>query len=113
MNCEPLATMSDLNQSERRLVTAMRQLGYGRFESLEIRRGEFVLDPWPTMIRSVKFGNATPNRPIDEFDEFVLKKPLIELVTYVRTVEVGMILLLEVRGGLPFSMEIAEKPVEY
>jgi hypothetical protein len=42
-----------------------QELGYGRFESLRIERGEFVLDPWPTSVRSVKFGATTPNRPAE------------------------------------------------
>ena len=33
-----------LRPSERAFVTALRKLGYGRFESLQIRRGELVLD---------------------------------------------------------------------
>jgi hypothetical protein len=50
----------DLRPSERRFLAAMQQLVHGRFESLPIRQGELVLAPWPTTIRSVKFGNATP-----------------------------------------------------
>jgi hypothetical protein len=111
INHERRVTISDLRPSEVRLVTAMRQLGYGRFESLQIHCGEFTLDPWPTMVRSVKFGNATANRPVVTSDEFQLTKPLIELFAYVRNVERGTIRSLEIRGGLPFFMEVADEPV--
>jgi hypothetical protein len=111
INHEPQVKVSDLRPSEVRLVTAMQQLGYGRFESLHIDHGEFILNPWPTTVRSVKFGNSTPNRPVAASEEFQLMKPVIELITYVRNVERGTIRSLEIRGGLPFFMEIADEPV--
>jgi len=46
----------DLSPTERQFVLAMRELGFGHFEFLRIERGELVLDPWPTTVRSVKFG---------------------------------------------------------
>jgi len=100
----------DLRPSERRLVEAMQELGHGRFESLRILQGELVLDPWPTTIRSVKFGNATPNRPLSGSADFELKEQASEFFAYVRTIEIGVIRVLEVRGGLPFAMEVADDP---
>jgi hypothetical protein len=103
--------VQDLRPSERRFITAMQQLGYGSFESLRIRAGELVLDPWPTTVRSVKFGNATTNQPDVESAKFELKRQVAELLAYVRTINDGVIRVLEVRGGLPFSMEIVGEPV--
>ena len=62
-NQPPISTR-DLLPKERRFLRAMQELGHGRFECLRIFQGELVLDPWPATIRSVKFGNATPNRPL-------------------------------------------------
>jgi hypothetical protein len=89
----------------------MQELGHGRFESLRIRQGELVLDPWPTTIRSVKFGKATPNRPPSESVDFELKNQAAEFFAYVRTIETGVIQVLEVRGGLPFCMEVAYEEI--
>ena len=100
----------DLRPSEQRLVEAMQELGHGRFESLQVRQGELVLDPWPTTIRSVKFGNPTPNRPLPEFEDFELKDRVTEFFAYVRTIDVGVIRVLEVRGGLPFCMDVTDPP---
>ena len=69
-----------------------------------------MLDPWPTVIRSVKFGNATLNRPAQALRGFTLKREQAELLARIRDVANGLILVLEVRGGLPVSMEIAEQP---
>ena len=112
MRNESLASTRDLRPSERRFVTAMQQLGYGRFESLRIRHGELVLDPWPTIVRSVKFGDATANRPDNQSSEFELKQQTAQLFEFVRSVDAGEIRILEVRGGLPFTMEIANDPVQ-
>jgi len=100
----------ELLPTERRFLRAMQALGHGRFEAVRIRHGELVLDPWPTTIRSVKFGNPTPNRPLPEFADFELKDRVAEFFAYVRTIEAGVIRVLEVRGGLPFAMEVADHP---
>jgi hypothetical protein len=106
MNRESLVSTHDLRPSERRFVTAMQQLGYGRFESLRIRHGDLVLDPWPTIVRSVKFGDATPNKPDNQSGEFELKQQTAQLLAFVRSVDAGEIRVIEVRGGLPFTMEL-------
>ncbi len=100
----------DLQPSEHRFLAAMQELGYGRFELLEIRNGELVLDPWPITIRSIRFGNSTPNRPVGALPGFTLKSEQAEFLGRIRAVGTGVILVLEVRGGLPASMEIAEQP---
>jgi hypothetical protein len=104
----PMST-SDLLPSERRLVAAMNQLGFGRFESIRIERGELVLEPWPTTVRGVKFGSVDTT-PEALSGEIQLKRQVVELFEYVRSVDVGEIRCLEVRHGLPFSMEVEHRP---
>jgi hypothetical protein len=96
----------DLLPSERTFVVAMQQLGFGRFEDLRIDNGEMVLDPWPTTVRGVKFGSEDPGTIRTPPDEFQLKRQVIELFEYVREVDAGEIRTLEIRHGLPFSMEV-------
>ena len=110
MNGQSPKSTRELLLTERRFLDAMQQLGHGRFESLQVRQGELVLDPWPTTIRSVKFGNPTSNRPVSESADFELKDRVAEFLGYVRTIEAGLIRVLEVRGGLPFAMEVADDP---
>lgn len=95
----------DLLPSERAFVVAMQQLSFGRFPFLRIERGEFVLTPWPTGLHTVKFG-AKGDRPELPDGEFQLKTQVAELFEYVRTVDIGEIRALEVKCGLPFSMEV-------
>ena len=95
----------DLSSSERSFVTVAQQLGFGHFESIKIRDGALVLDPWPTVVQVLKFG-AADGEPADRAADFELKKSLAEFFEYVRGVDDGEIRCLEVRHGLPFSMEI-------
>jgi hypothetical protein len=104
----PMSTR-DLLHSERRFVVAMYGLGFGRFEFLRIDHGELVLDPWPTTVRDVKFCART-SQPDTAAEEFLLKQQAVELFEYVRGVDVGEIRILDVKNGLPFSMEI-EHPI--
>lgn len=96
----------DLRGAERRFVTAMSQLGFGRFEYLRIERGEIVLDPWPTVVRDVKFGSADPGAAKLHRADFELKAQVAQLFEYVRAVDAGEIRTLEIKHGLPFSMEV-------
>ena len=73
-----------------------------------MRRGELgqiLLDPWPTVVKILKFGAAETQQPFPAAD-FELRKSLAELFEYTRSVDDGEIRCLEVRHGLPFSMEI-------
>ena len=100
------SSTKDLRPSERRMIAAIRTLGFGRFEFLRIERGEIVLNPWPTSVREVKFGSQDPGAAKVTAAEFELKPQVAELFEYVREVDAGEIRTLEVRSGLPFSMEI-------
>lgn len=97
---------ADLVPSERQFMKAFQCLWFGRIEHLQVRRGEVVLDPWPTTIRGVKFGSgdAATRKPIP--DDFELKGQVAEFFEYVRAVDAGEIRTLEIRHGLPFSMEV-------
>ena len=107
MNSRRPSSASELLPSERRFLNAMRDLGYGRFESLRIQHGELVLDPWPSTLQSVKFGDASPNRPDARSSEFELKQQAAQFFEFVRGLDDGEIRLLSVRGGQPFAMEVA------
>jgi hypothetical protein len=72
----------------------------------------FVLDPWPTIARSVKLADATRNRPDNQSGEFELKQQTAQLFDFVRGADADEIRVLEVRGGLRFTMEIANNRVQ-
>jgi len=98
-------TTQDLRPSEATFLDAIQRLGFGRLEYLQIRNGELVLDPWPTVIRDIKFATPTnTGKPAEHNSE--LRPQVAEFFAYVRDADAGEIRELEVRHGLPFSMEI-------
>ena len=101
-----LRVTRDLRPSERAFAAAMSGMGFGRFEYLRIDGGELVLDPWPTSVRDVKFGSVDPGAAKEPPADFELKAQVAELFSYIRAVDAGEIRTLEVKHGLPFSMEI-------
>ena len=96
----------DLLPTERTFVAAMTNLCFGRFEYIRIERGVVVLDPWPGVVRDVKFGSHDPGAAKTLPTDFELKPQVAELFEYIRDVDAGEIRCLEVKSGLPFSMEI-------
>ena len=79
----------DLLPTERTFVAAMTGLGFGRYEFLRIDGGELVLDPWPTVVRDVKFGCQNPGTAQGFPADFELKPQVAELFEYVRAVDAG------------------------
>jgi hypothetical protein len=102
---KPRVTLQDLLPTEAAFLAAMQRLGFGRFEYLQIRSGELVLDPWPVMVRDVKFAAGQHTGKPAESNSH-LRPQVAEFFAYVRDVDSGEIRELEVRHGLPFSMEI-------
>jgi hypothetical protein len=100
------ASTAELLPSERMFVAAMSSVGFGRFEYLRIERGELALDPWPAVVRDVKFCSHDPGTSKTPTADFELKPQVAELFEYIRDVDAGEIRTLEVKSGLPFSMEI-------
>jgi hypothetical protein len=99
------AITQDLLPSETAFLAAMQSLGFGRFEYLQIRNGELVLDPWPLAVRDIKFGSTVNTARVTDSDS-ELRAQVAEFFAYVRDVDAGEIRELEVRHGLPFSIEI-------
>ncbi len=102
---KPPVTIEDLLPSEAVFVDAMQQLAFGRFQYLQIRGGELILNPAPVTVRDVKFGSPVmTGKPSVSASE--LRPQIAEFFAYVREVDAGEIREVEVRHGLPFSMEL-------
>jgi hypothetical protein len=95
----------DLTVPEQRFLAAMRDVGFGRFEYVQIRKGQIVLDPGPVAVCDVKFG-AEAARENTVRPDCQLKRQVVEFFEYTRDVDAGEIRTLEIRHGLPFSMEV-------
>ena len=95
-----------LSAAERRLIELMQRLNFGRIEGLTIRCGEPVFDPPPRVVRLLRMGGDNgPRRQLRSVD-FALKQEVAEAMEHLRRLEDGIVQCIEVRHGLPFSMEI-------
>jgi len=101
-----LKTKSSLSPAQRRLVELMQQINFGRIEDLQVRAGEPVFSPAPRVVRKLKVGGDNGPRPEFAFDDFLLKNQIPELLETLAAVKDGEILLIDVRHGLPFAVEI-------
>ena len=105
-----LKSKSSLSQSKRRLIELMQELNFGRIECLRILAGQPVFDPAPRVIRKVKFGGENGPRPEIISRDFWLKQQAIELFETIASVGDGEVLTIDVKHGLPFSLEIEYLP---
>lgn len=101
----PPVTTQDLLPSEVAFLATVQELGFGLLERLQIRSGQLILSPPPTVVRHVKFGPQAAAGKTSN-GECGLRQQVAEFFAYVRAVESGEIRTLEIRHGLPFSMEV-------
>ena len=101
-----LTTKSSLSDSHRRLVELMQRLNFGRIQNLVVRDGEPVFDPAPKVIQKVKIGGDNGPRPEISRDDFLLKKQTVELLEAISDLGDGTVLIIDVKHGLPFAVEI-------
>jgi hypothetical protein len=96
--------------AQRRLLTIMSGLRFGRIEGLVVRNGEAVFDPSPRITREFKFGTADEGRfPADAIHSEV-KKQVRQFFDAVAQIGDGVIASLEFRHGLPFRMSVVLPP---
>ena|SRR5450759_3360558 len=99
-------TKSALSDSQRHLLALMQRLNFGRIEDLQVRAGEPVFNPPPRTVRKLKIGGENGPRPEMACADFWLKSQAIELLDAIAGIGDGKVLAIEVKHGLPFSVEI-------
>lgn len=85
----------------------MQRVNFGRIENLQVENGEPRLET-ATLVRAVKFG--ADNRPRQELSlaDFSLKQQVVELFSMMDELREGVIASIELKYGIPFSMEVRE-----
>ena len=99
-------TKSSLSNSYRQLVELMHRLNFGRIEDLLVRGGEPIFDPATKVVQKLKIGGENGPRPELSSEDFLLKRQTQELLEAIADLGEGTVLAIEVKHGLPFSMEI-------
>jgi hypothetical protein len=97
---------SELLESERMLVELIENLNFGRIERLQFRGGMPILQPLPRVVAAVKMTGEDHKANSEIRSGSCLRQSLMELFALMRRVSDGELLLIEVRHGLPCSVEI-------
>jgi len=103
-------TKLSLSEPHRSLVELMQRLNFGRIEYLKVRSGEPIFDPPPRIVQKGKIGGENGPRPEFSYDDLLLKKQTLELLTAIVELGDGTVLSIEVKHGLPFAVEIEVQP---
>jgi len=100
-------TKAALTPARRRLVELMQEVNYGRIEGLQVRNGEPVFDPPPTVLRLFVFGKGNGPNESRGNDSFGLKKRVTELLEVFEREGSLSIQELMIDNGLPVRMTVA------
>ena len=95
-----------LSPRRRAIIELMQRINFGRIEGLGVRGGEPVFDPPPRVVRTVKMGGDNGPRPQVRSVDFDLRREVVEFFEHLGRLGNGVVGCIEVRYGLPFSMEI-------
>jgi len=106
MHLEPQSSgkYRTLPAARKQLLRVMQENPFSRIDHLTIANGEPVFAPETKIIAELKFGAPDGPRREAELSDFVLKKEHADLFRQFDQIGSGVILTLEVRGGLPFRM---------
>lgn len=86
------------------LLRIMQENPFSRIENLSVTNGKPQFEPTTKVIVEHKFGANDCQRREAELADFVLKKEHLDLLQQFDEIGSGVILTLEVKGGLPFRM---------
>lgn len=100
---------STLSKAQSDLVGLLQRLNFGRIEGLIIRSGEPVFDPAPRVVQKLKMGGDNGPRPEAALQDFWLKRNTVEMLQAIASLGDGEVLAIEVKHGLPFSMEVEHR----
>ncbi len=100
---------AQLTAGLKRLVEWMQRIYFGRVEGLPVRCGQPVFDPPPRIVREIRLGGERGPHPMLNSEDFVLRSEVQQLFAEMERIGEGMILLIEVRYGLPARMVFEEE----
>lgn len=98
-------TKSSLTRPQTQLVELLQTVNFGRIEGLLISGGQPDFRREPRIIWRLKVGGENETRPEAAMRDFRLKDQVVELFRLIAQLEGGHSISIEVRHGLPFTVE--------
>lgn len=99
-------TKSSLSAAQTQLVELFQAVNFGRVEALQVSRGQPTFDPPPKVIQKLKIGGENGPRAEIGYGDFRLKHGVVELLELISGMEQGEIRSIEIRFGLPCTVEL-------
>lgn len=102
-------TLGQLDPGDRKLISLMGAVFFGRLENLDIEDGHAKLTPSSRKIITANFDyEDTPHTSSRADGDFILTEKHERLLRRIRRVGDGRIKSITIRAGLPVSAEIEE-----
>ena len=101
---------SQLSASRQALVRLLQSINFGHIEGLEVRCGEPVFSPAPTVLVEVKLDSESESRPEATLPDFELRREITRLVEQFDELGNGSIERIDVRYGVP-RRAVIERPI--
>jgi hypothetical protein len=99
-------TKSSLSAAQTQLVELLQAVNFGRVEALQVNQGQPSFDPPPRVIQKLKFGGENGSRAEFGYADFRLKHGVVELLELISSIKKGEIRSIEIRFGLPCTVEL-------
>lgn len=99
-------TKSCLSPAKKRLLELMQQMNFCRIQRLEVKAGEPVFNPPPTVIQDLRIGGNNDPRVEVHLRDYTLKQAHLELFQHLDELRDGVVDEIEIRYGLPQQMKI-------
>lgn len=104
-------TFLQLDDGDRRILSLMQSVDYGRLENLAVRGGHAVVTKDSRKIRSHKIGAAKNPHGLGANGDFLLNAKQLEFLAAVRETGDGIINQIQILAGLPVSFETDEAAI--
>jgi hypothetical protein len=101
---------SQLSAPRQALVRLLQSINFGHVEGLEVRCGEPVFSPAPTVLVEVKLDAANEPRPEMDLTDFEIRSEVTRLLEQVTQLGNGSIERIDVRYGVP-RRAVIERPI--
>ena len=101
-----LVPKSSLSLARQRLVELFQNQPFCRIEYLGVVDGDPRFTASTRVIQKLKMGSEAGVRPEAARSDFLLKQQVVDMFQQMTEIANGEVLSIEVRHGLPFSMEV-------
>lgn len=113
LNSTPkVARFCALSGPRQALVRLCQSIDYAQVEDLQVRDGEPVFDPPPTVLLDLKLDSDSSGRSESELADFALCEEVCRLLERIDQIQNGRIRRIEVRAGIPRRVLIEANVME-